>query len=173
MQPKALDTHEPVVLALVEAVTAWQGALEQTLGVSGLTYPKWLLLRAIRHEEFVRGKPCETAIFLDVAQSEHMLRELGDDGWLSFDADGTPRIAPASVARMKRAAQAIKALHSVSAGQFSTSERAALSSLLHRMTTTLEDHVARHIRHAAWERDEMSMVVPDELRRVAQQAIAA
>ncbi|HBO81908.1 MAG TPA: MarR family transcriptional regulator, partial [Cupriavidus sp.] len=39
--------------------------------------------------------------------------------------------------------------------------------------TTLEDHVARHIRHAAWERDEMSMVVPDELRRVAQQAIAA
>jgi hypothetical protein len=128
MQPKALDTHEPVVLALVEAVTAWQGALEQTLGVSGLTYPKWLLLRAIRHEEFVRGKPCETAIFLDVAQSEHMLGELSDDGWLSFDADGTPRIAPASVARMKRAAQAIKALHSVSAGQFSTSERAALAA---------------------------------------------
>ena len=48
MQPKALDIHEPVVLALVDAVTAWQGALDQTLRVAGLTYPEWLLLQAIR-----------------------------------------------------------------------------------------------------------------------------
>lgn len=173
MQPNALDIHEPVVLALVEAVTAWQSALEQTLSVSGLTYPKWLLLRAIRQEEFTRGKPCEAAIFLDVPLSERLLRELGNDGWLDFDADGAPHIAPAASARIKRAAQAIKALHSVSVGQFGTAERATLSGLLHRMTATLEDHAARHRRHAAWERHELSMVVPDELRRVAQQAIAA
>ena len=173
MQPKSLDIHEPAVLALIGAVTAWQGALEQTLSVSGLTYPKWLLLRAIRQEEFARGKPCEAAIFLDVSQSERLLRELGDDGWLDFDADGTPQISTASGARLKRAAQAIKALHSVSVGQFSVAERATLSGLLHRMTDTLDDHAARHSRHAAWERHELSMVVPDELRRVAQQAIAA
>jgi len=171
MQPKALDIHEPVVLALVGAVTAWQGALEQTLSVSGLTYPKWLLLRAIRHGDFTRGRPCEAAIFLDVRQSERLLRELADDGWIDFGADDAPFIAPAATARLKRAAQAIKALHSVSVGQFGTTERAALSGLLHRMTATLHDHAARHSRHAAWEQHELSMVVPDEVRRVAQQAI--
>jgi hypothetical protein len=173
MQPNSLEIHEPVVLALIGAVTAWQGALEQTLSVSGLTYPKWLLLRAIRHGEFTRGRPCESAIFLDVPQSERLLRELADDGWLDFAVDGAPCIAPAAGTRLKRAAQAIKALHSVSAGQFGTSERAALSGLLHRMTATLQDHTARHSRHAAWEQNELSMVVPDEIRRVAQQAIAA
>lgn len=173
MQPKALDIHEPVVLALVDAVTAWQAALEQTLSASGLTYPKWLLLRAIRLDEFQRGQPCEGAIFLDVPHTERLLRELGDEGWLVFAADGTPSVAPAACQRLERSAQAVRALHSVSVCHLSSAERAALGSLLQRMTGTLADHAARHRRHAAWERDEMSVVVPDDVGRTARQALAA
>jgi hypothetical protein len=173
MQPKALDIHEPVVRALVDAVTAWQGALDQTLRVSGLTYPEWLLLQAIRLEQFTRGQPCEGAIFLDVPQTERLLYALHADGWLEFAADGTPRIAAAATARLERAAKAVRALHSVSVCDLSAAERAALSSLLHRMTTTLDDHSARHTRHAAWERNEQSLVVPDDIRSVARHAMTA
>lgn len=173
MQSTAHEVNEPVVLALVDAVTAWQGALEQTLSVSGLTYPNWLLLRAIRKDVFRRGKPCETAIFLDVPHTERLLRELSDAGWLEFAADGTPRLATTAVSRMERAAQAVKALHSVSVGHLSSGERSALSSLLNRMTGTLQDHAERHSRHAAWERSELSVVVPPDVSRAARQAIAA
>ena len=173
MQPKALEIHEPVVLSLVDAVTAWQSALDKTLSVSGLNYPKWLLLRAIRLDQFKRGQPCEGAIFLDVPLTERLLRELHAEGWLDFPADGTPRIADAACARLERAAQAVGALRSVSVGHLGPAERGALSSLLHRMTTTLEDHATRHGRHAAWEQHERSVVVPEVISRAARQAVPA
>lgn len=173
MQPKALEIHEPVVLALVDAVTAWQAALDQTLSTSGLTYPKWLLLRAIRQEQFTRGQPCEGAIFLDVPQTERLLRELHAEGWLEFPADGTPQIAASACARMERAAQAVRALHSVSVCNLSVAERSALGSLLHRMTSTLSDHAARHHRNAAWAQNAMTVVVPDDVSQIARHALAA
>ncbi|AZG14739.1 MULTISPECIES: MarR family transcriptional regulator [Cupriavidus] len=173
MQPKALEIHEPVVLSLVDAVTAWQGALDQTLSDSGLTYPKWLLLRAIRLGDFTRGEPCQGAIFLDVPQTERLLRELHADGWIDFPADGTPHIAADACPRLERAAQAVRALHSVSVGQLAPAERAALTSLLHRMTTTLEDHAARHTRRAARDAHELSLIVSDQASRSARQALAA
>ncbi len=173
MQPKALEIHEPVVLSLVDAVTAWQSALDQTLSLSGLTYPKWLLLRAIRLDQFTRGQPCQGAIFLDVPQTERMLRELHADGWLEFPDDGTTRIAPEAWPRLERAAQAVRALHSVSVGQLASAERAALTSLLHRMTTTLDDHAQRHNRRAARDTHELSLVVSEQAGRTARHALAA
>lgn len=173
MQPKALEINEPIVLALVDAVTAWQGALEQTLSVSGLTYPKWLLLRAIHQGAFRRGLPLATAVFLDVAHTERLLVELRDDGWLAFDVDGTPHIATSASTRLDRAGQGVKALHSLSVGQFNAEERVALTGLLHRMTGTLTDHAERHRRNAAWERSELSVVVPIEVSRAARRAVAA
>ena len=173
MQPKALEIHEPVVLSLVDAVTAWQGALDQTLSVSGLTYPKWLLLRAIRLDEFTRGQPCQGAIFLDVPQTERLLRELHADGWLEFPADGTPQIALDAVPRLERAGQAVRALHSVSVGHLAPAERAALTSLLHRMTTTLGDHAERHNRRAARDTHEFSLLVSEHVSRTARHALAA
>ena len=149
MQPKALETNEPVVLALVDAVTAWQAALEQALSAHGLTYSKWLLLRAIRQESVVRTQPFQGAIFMDGTQTERLLRELRDDGWLEFNEAGTPCITPAARTRIERAGQAVKALHSVSVGHLNTEERAALGGLLHRMTGTLHDHAERHSRVAA------------------------
>lgn len=173
MQPKALEIQEPVVIALVDAVTAWQVALEQTLGVSGLTYPKWLLLRAISHGRFTRGQPCESAIFLDVPQTERLLRELHNDDWIEFATEGAPAIAHAAEPRLARAAQAVRALRSVSVGHFSGEERAMLGSLLHRMTATLNDHVERHRRHDAWEPHQQSVRVPDDISRAARRAMAA
>ncbi len=173
MQPKALEIHEPAVISLVDAVTAWQSALEQTLSVSGLTYPKWLLLRAIRLDQFTRGQPCQGAIFLDVPQTKRMLRELHADGWLEFPADGNPTIAPDARPRLERAAQAVRALHSVSVGQLASAERAALTSLLHRMTTTLNDHADRHSRRAARDTHELSLVVSGHAGHTAPQALAA
>ncbi len=173
MQPKALEINEPVLLSLVDAVTAWQGALDQILSTSGLTYPKWLLLRAIRLDEFRRGHPCEGTIFLDVPQTERLLRELHAENWLEFAADGTPQLMPAASVRLERAAQAVGALRSVSVCHLSSAERAALGSLLKRMTTTLVDHAARHSRHAAWEQHDLSLVVPDEVSRAARHAMAA
>ncbi|GJG92991.1 MarR family transcriptional regulator [Cupriavidus pauculus] len=173
MQPKALEIHEPVVLSLVDAVTAWQSALDQSLALSGLTYPKWLLLRAIRAGEFTRGEPCQGAIFLDVPQTERLLRELHADGWLEFPADGSPQIAADANPRLQRTAQAVRALHSVSVGQLAPAERAALTSLLHRMTSTLHEHVARHARQAARNAHELALVVSDTASRTARQALAA
>lgn len=173
MQPKALDIHEPVVLSLVDAVTAWQSALEQTLSVSGLTYPKWLLLRAIRLGEFTRGEPCHGAIFLDVPQTERLLRELHADGWLEFPVDGEPQVAPEANSRLERAAMAVRALHSVSVGHMTPAERAVLTSLLHRMTSTLDDHAARHSRQAARHTAELSLLVAEHAGRTAQHALAA
>lgn len=149
MQPKALETNEPVVLALVDAVTAWQAALEQTLSASGLTYSKWLLLRAIRQEYLTRAQPFQGAVFMDATQTERLLCELRDDGWLEFNEAGTPCLTPSAKARVDRAAQAVKALHSVSVGHLNTEERVALGSLLHRMTGTLHDHAERRSRLVA------------------------
>ncbi|MEN7530039.1 MULTISPECIES: MarR family winged helix-turn-helix transcriptional regulator [unclassified Cupriavidus] len=173
MQPKALEIHEPVVMSLVDAVTAWQTALDRTLNVSGLSYPKWLLLRAIRQNEFTRGQPCAGAIFLDVPQTERLLRELHADGWIEFPIDDAPQISPAAKPQIERAARAVRALHSVSVCDLSAAERAALSSLLHRMTGTLDDHAARHARHAAWDHHPMSIVVPDEPAHGSRHALAA
>ncbi|QET02023.1 MULTISPECIES: MarR family transcriptional regulator [Cupriavidus] len=149
MQPKALETNEPVVLALVDAVTAWQAALEQTLSVSGLTYSKWLLLRAIGQERLARAQPFHGAVFMDIARTEALLSELHDDGWIEFAETGNACIAPAARARFDRAAQAVKALHSVSVGHLNSEERAALGGLLQRMTGTLHDHAERRSRLAA------------------------
>jgi len=173
MQPKALESHEPIVLALIDAVTAWQHALEQTLSVSGLTYPKWLLLRAIGNDTFQRGLPLVGAVFMDVAQTERLLVELRDHGWLAFHANGAPRIAVSAAAQLDRAAQGVRALHSVSVGQFSTEERMALTGLLRRMTGTLEDHAERHRRNAAWDQSECAVVARPDCCRSARCAIAA
>ncbi|CAG2128108.1 MarR family transcriptional regulator [Cupriavidus plantarum] len=149
MQPKALETNEPVVLALVDAVTAWQAALEQTLSVSGLTYTKWLLLRAIGQERLTRAQPFHGPVFMDIAEMETQLASLHADGWIEFTETGNACISPAARARFDRAAQAVKALHSVSVGHLNSEERAALGGLLQRMTGTLHDHAERRSRLAA------------------------
>ncbi|WP_432259856.1 MarR family winged helix-turn-helix transcriptional regulator [Cupriavidus sp. TMH.W2] len=146
MQPRPLEPSEPVVLALIDAVTAWQGALNQTLRTSGLNYAQWLLLRAIRHGAFVRGAPLAGPMPIDAARSETMLDELQRDGWIEFAATEAPRIAEGAANRLQRAAQALSALHSVSVAAFSSQERAALGSLLERMKTTLNGHTSRQIR---------------------------
>ncbi|CAG9178015.1 hypothetical protein LMG32289_03970 [Cupriavidus pampae] len=149
MQPKALETNEPVVLALVDAVTAWQAALEQTLSVSGLTYTKWLLLRAIGQERLTRAQPFQGTVYIDSARTEALLADLHAEGWIEFAETGAPCIAPAARPRFERAAQAVKALHSVSVGHLNTEERAALGGLLQRMTGTLHNHAERRSRLAA------------------------
>ncbi|BDB23837.1 MarR family transcriptional regulator [Cupriavidus sp. P-10] len=146
MQPRPLEPNEPVVLALVDAVTAWQDALEQTLSASGLTYAKWLLLRAVRRGDFVRGAPLPGAMPIDVPQSELLLHELRRDGWIEYAEAITPRIADTAVSRLERASQALSALHSVSVAPFSPQERVALGSLLERMKIRLNDHTTRQIR---------------------------
>ncbi|AQV93624.1 MarR family transcriptional regulator [Cupriavidus necator] len=146
MQPRPLEPSEPVVLALVDAVTAWQSALEQTLRASGLDYAQWLLLRAIRQGAFVRGTPLAGLMPIDVARSETMLDELRRDGWIEYAGTQAPRIAESAASRLQRTAQALSALHSVSVAPFSSQERAALGSLLERMKTTLDGHTARQVR---------------------------
>ncbi|MBP0628463.1 MULTISPECIES: hypothetical protein [unclassified Cupriavidus] len=149
MQPRPLEPNEPVVLALVDAVTAWQDALEQTLSASGLNYAKWLLLRAIRRGDFVRGAPLPGAMPIDVPQSELLLHELRRDGWIEYaeaNSPRMPRISDTAASRLERASQALSALHSVSVAPFSPQERVALGSLLERMKIRLNDHTTRQIR---------------------------
>lgn len=146
MQRKPLEPSEPVVLALIDAVTAWQDALEQSLRASGLTYAQWLLLRAIRQGAFVRGLPLPGTMPIDAVQADEMLEQLQRDGWIAYAEDLAPQIAEGAVKRLERAAQAISALHSVSVAAFSSQERAALASQLERMKTTLNDHTTRQIR---------------------------
>lgn len=149
MQPRPLESNEPVVLALVDAVTAWQDALEQTLSASGLNYAKWLLLRAIRRGDFVRGAPLPGAMPIDVPQSELLLQELRRDGWIEYaegNAPRMPRISDTAASRLERVSQALSALHSVSVAPFSPQERVALGSLLERMKIRLNDHTTRQIR---------------------------
>ncbi|SOY43894.1 MarR family transcriptional regulator [Cupriavidus taiwanensis] len=146
MQPRHLEPSEPVVLALIDAVTAWQGALDQTLRASGLNYSQWLLLRAIRQGAFKRGAPLAGPMPIDAAQSEMMLDELRRDGWIEYTGTLPPRLAEGATARVQRTAQALSALHSVSVAAFNSQERAALVSLLDRMKSTLSGHTARQVR---------------------------
>ncbi|ODV42231.1 MarR family transcriptional regulator [Cupriavidus sp. UYMMa02A] len=146
MQTKPLEPNEPVVLALVDAVTAWQGALEQTLSASGLNYAKWLLLRAIRQNAFVRHEPLASALLIDGACAERLLGELQRDGWVECSDPAMPRISAAAESRVERVWQAVKALHSVSVSPFNSQERVALGTLLQRMKLTLSDHSARRSR---------------------------
>jgi len=151
MPSRALQASEPLVLALIEAVTAWQRALERTLSSSGLNYVKWLLLRAIAKGEFVRGAALCGPVMIDASWSERLLRELRDDGWLAFAGQEPPRIPAEADARVQRVGLAVKALHSVSVAPFNTQERVALGSLLERMKGTLHDHTQRQRRREAAE----------------------
>lgn len=163
MHTKPLEPNEPVVLALVDAVMAWQGALEQTLSTSGLNYGKWILLRAICQNAFVRHEPLAGAMLIDAACAERMLNELHDDGWVEYAGTGTPRISAAAEGRVERVWGAVKALHSVSVSPFSSHERVALGTLLQRMKLTLSDHSARRSRGTASE----PMTVPTPAGRAA------
>ncbi|MBO4122831.1 MarR family transcriptional regulator [Cupriavidus gilardii] len=157
------DAGEPTIVALVEAMKAWQRALDTTLSASGLTYVKWILLRAIARGDYVRHRPYLGAILIDIEMGEHLLAELHRDHWIAF-VDGAgmtcgpalpeaqPVVPDAGRARVQRIAQSIKALHSVSVGPFSTEERAMLSTLLQRMQVHLNEFSDR--RHA--QRDDTS-----------------
>ena len=162
MHTKPLEPNEPVVLALVGAVMAWQAALEQTLSASGLNYGKWILLRAIWQNAFVRHEPLAGTMLIDVASSERMLGELHDDGWVEYSSTGAPRIPAAAEHRVERVWGAVKALHSVSVSPFNSHERVALGTLLQRMKLTLSDHSARRSRGTAAE----PITVPSAAARV-------
>lgn len=157
MVTKQHESVEPTVVALIDAVTAWQGALDQALSASGLTYAKLLLLRAISTGEFERGKGYRGAVFVDAKLAEHLLTELHAHSWVMFvnaldhpcapdAADARPTIADPMRARLARIEQRVKALHSVSAAPFSADERATLGLLLQRMKETLDDHRSRQER---------------------------
>jgi hypothetical protein len=157
MVTKSNESVEPTVVALINAVTAWQGALDQTLSASGLTYAKLLLLRAIVNEEFERESGYRGAVFIDAKLAEHLLSQLHDDAWISFvdaldqpcapdAANARPAVAEPMRARLGRIEQSVKALHSVSAAPFSADERATLGLLLQRMKETLDDHRSRQER---------------------------
>ncbi|MFJ4289835.1 MarR family transcriptional regulator [Cupriavidus sp. NPDC089707] len=175
MQPRPLEPNEPVVLALVDAVTAWQDALEQTLSASGLTYAKWLLLRAIKRGDFVRGAPLPGAMPIDVPQSELLLHELRRDGWIEYAEADTPRISGTAVSRLERASQALSALHSVSVAPFSSQERVALGSLLERMKIRLSDHTTRQVRvgSEAARQDKLATTAAGTASGIAPQASVA
>lgn len=157
MVTKPNESVEPTVVALIDAVTAWQGALDQTLSASGLTYAKLLLLRAIAQREFERGQGYRGAVFVDAKLAEHLLEQLHADSWIVFvdgqgrpcapgDPDARPDILEPVRARLSRIEQGVKALHSVSAAPFSVDERATLGLLLQRMKETLDDHRTRQAR---------------------------
>ncbi|WP_059412456.1 hypothetical protein [Cupriavidus basilensis] len=148
MRPKALEPTESVLLALMASVREWQRALDQTLSEVGLDYPGWLLLRAIRQEEFVRHAPYAGLMPIPVAQSESMLGPLQAEGWIALDAAGTPFIPDTALPRIDRVYSALKALHSVSLAPFSSEERAVLTASLLRMKATLHDHCVRRGRQA-------------------------
>ncbi len=144
------DAGEPTIVALVEAMKAWQRALDTTLSTSGLTYVKWILLRAVARGDYVRHQPYLGAILIDVEMGEHLLAELHRDRWIGF-VDGAgmtcgpalpeaqPVVPEAERARVQRIAQSIKALHSVSVSPFSSDERTMLSTLLQRMQVNLNE----------------------------------
>ncbi len=144
------DAGEPTIVALVEAMKAWQRALDTTLSASGLTYVKWILLRAVARGDYVRHRPYLGAILIDVEMGEHLLAELHRDRWIAF-VDGAgmtcgpalpeaqPVVPEAERARVQRIAQSIKALHSVSVSPFSSDERTMLSTLLQRMQVNLNE----------------------------------
>lgn len=144
------DAGEPTIMALVEAMKAWQRALDTTLSTSGLTYVKWILLRAVARGDYVRHRPYLGAILIDVEMGEHLLAELHRDRWIAF-VDGAgmtcgpalpeaqPVVPEAERARVQRIAQSIKALHSVSVSPFNSGERTMLSTLLQRMQVNLNE----------------------------------
>lgn len=149
MTLQKLEGNEPTIQALVEAVKAWQHALDVTLQKAELSYPKWLLLQGLIQETYVRGQPLAGAVLIDPEMAEHLLAELHRDGWIVFNADpkaafhATPVVPPERYSRLHRVAQSIRALHSVSLSAFTAEERVALSTLLKRMQAPLQDHTAR------------------------------
>ncbi len=145
MEHRAFATSEPVVQGLIEAVCAWQAALEQALSDFGISYTKWLLLRAIACGDFIRHQAYRGQILIDADLSERLLEELHAHGWIELAE--APRIADSAHGRLERVWQAVKALHSVSVAAFNPQERAALSALLRRMSQTLGDHTARRRKH--------------------------
>lgn len=164
------DAGEPTIVALVEAMKAWQRALDSTLSTSGLTYVKWILLRAVARGDYVRHRPYLGAILIDVEMGEHLLAELHRDRWIAF-VDGAgmtcgpalpeaqPVVSEAERARVQRIAQSIKALHSVSVSPFSSDERAMLSTLLQRMQANLNEFSDRRdAQHADADGEEISLI---------------
>ena len=159
MTLKPTDAGEPTIVALVDAMKAWQRTLDTTLSASGLTYVKWILLRGIARADYVRHEPYVSAVFIDVEMAERLLAELHRDRWIGFAdpagracgptaPDGQPHIAEHQRRRIERIALAMKALHSVSVSPFSSDERALLCRLLQKMQQTLNDHSDRqHARH--------------------------
>ncbi|QOT79275.1 MarR family transcriptional regulator [Cupriavidus basilensis] len=148
MQPKALEPTESVLLALMDSVREWQRVLDQTLCDAGLDYAKWILLRAIRQEEFVRHEPYLGQMLISAAHSESLLEALHADGWITYDPAGRPLIPPCAEPKVDRVWKGLKALHSVSVAPFSTEERHALTASLRRMKATLHDHSVRLGRQA-------------------------
>ncbi|MGE8369705.1 MarR family transcriptional regulator [Cupriavidus sp.] len=148
MRPRALEPTESVLLALMDSVREWQRVLDQTLSDVGLDYAKWILLRAIRQDEFVRHEPWLGPMLISVPQSESLLHTLHADRWIEFDPAGQPFIPAGAVPRVERVWSGMKALHSVSVAPFSTEERTALTASLRRMKATLHDHSLRLGRQA-------------------------
>ncbi|GAB7546629.1 MarR family transcriptional regulator [Cupriavidus sp. CuC1] len=148
MQPKALEPTESVLLALMDSVREWQSVLDQTLSDAGLDYPKWILLRAIRQEEFVRHEPYLGQMLISATHSESLLGDLQADGWIAYDPAGQPLIPVDAEPKVDRVWKGLKALHSVSVAAFSTEERTTLTASLRRMKATLHDHSMRLGRQA-------------------------
>lgn len=148
MRPRALEPTESVLLALMDSVREWQLVLDQTLSEAGLDYPGWILLRAIRQEEFVRHEPCLGPMLISAPQSESLLNALHKAQWIEFDPAGQPFIPVGALPRMDRVWNALKALHSVSVAPFSNEERTTLTASLMRMKATLHDHSVRLGRQA-------------------------
>ncbi|WP_050982903.1 hypothetical protein [Cupriavidus basilensis] len=148
MQPKALEPTESVVLALLDSVREWQRVLDQTLSDAGLDYPKWILLRAIRQQEFVRHEPYLGPMLISATQSESLLDTLHAGDWIAYDPAGQPFIPVEAEPRVDRVWKGLKALHSVSVAPFSAEERSALTASLRRMKDTLRDHSLRLGRQA-------------------------
>lgn len=164
------DAGEPTIVALVEAMKAWQRALDTTLSTSGLTYVKWILLRAIARGDYVRHRPYLGAILIDVEMAEHLLAELHRDRWIGFVdgagmacgpalPEGQPVVPEAERARVQRIAQSLKALHSVSVSPFTSDERAMLSTMLQRMQANLNEFSDRRdAQHAEAANDETPLI---------------
>jgi hypothetical protein len=148
MRPRALEPTESLLLALMDSMREWQRVLDQTLSEAGLDYPKWILLRAIHQEEFVRHEPCLGPMLISATQSESLLHALHKAQWIEFDPAGQPIIPAGALPRMNRVWNALKALHSVSVAPFSTEERTTLTTSLMRMKATLHDHSVRLGRQA-------------------------
>lgn len=170
MTLKPTDAGEPTIVALADAMKAWQRALDTTLSASGLSYVKWILLRGIARGDYVRHEPYVSAVLIDVEMAERLLAQLYRDRWIAFvDHAGNacgptadhaqPVIAEHQRRRVERIALSVKALHSVSVSPFSTDERAVLCRLLQKMQHTLDEHSDRqHARHDAIELAETQLI---------------